>query len=88
MFAKFEALFFFTMDFLQTLNLQLYSGTAQLLLKNTFSPVLQVWFVYEKRHIFTLMILAEDTETKRFFQIFDSSSSSLSQQPFLSQGLP
>lgn len=48
MFAKFEALFF-TMDLLQTLILQLYSGTAQLLVKNTFSLVVQVWFLYIKK---------------------------------------
>jgi hypothetical protein len=48
-----EALFF-TMDLLQTLILQLYSGTAQLLVKNTFSSVVQVWFLYEKKDTFLL----------------------------------
>jgi hypothetical protein len=63
MFAKFEVLFF-AMDLLQTLILQLYSETAHLLIKNTFSSVLQVWFLYKKKTHFYFMKLADDTETK------------------------
>jgi len=63
---------FLSMDLLQTFILQLYSGTAQILAKKyiLFSTSCLV-FVWKKDTFFTLMKLADDTETKRFFQIFD-----------------